>query len=542
MIIFTPYAIPSIISTVVIFYLLIYIIVYRRNNAGAWQVIPLMIGFFIWAFGYSMVLLNTELEQKVFWFNLSQFGPDFGPVIWFFLALEHTGRRSLFQKKWIYAVFILPVFTTLLMWTNDWHHLLRRSVALSPLGYNTTYLTIERGPWFYWESFYGYIFIFLSSYLLIRFIGISSSKKQTLTMTTAILIPVVFNLLDIFKLNPLKPYGATSVVFSITGIILAWGLFREHFLDIAPIARNIVLEKIGDGVVVVDRHHRIVDVNPAAYPLFRSEYRLLSQVVGKKIGEMISLWSGASGPFEIGDSDRRQMELIVNGERRFYNVTSSLIARHRNESIGWVIIFNDITEVKQTNERLQNQLDEINRLQMQLREQVIHDSLTGCYNRHYLSEMLTREISRATREKHTIGLMMLDIDYFKKVNDTYGHASGDLVLQTIAEKLRRWVRMEDSVFRYGGEEFLVILPGISSEAIMARAKCLCRQISELPLVLSADVTIHVTVSLGVALYPLHGDNIQEVLKCADLALYDAKHAGRNTVIIRDVSAGGTAVQ
>ena len=490
-----------------------------------------MIGFFIWSFGYSMVLMHPGLEQKIFWFNLSQFGPDFTPILWLFLALEHTGYRNPFQKKWVYTAFIIPVFTTLLMWTNDWHHLLRRSVSLSPLGANTTYLSIQRGPWFYFESVYGYIFVILSVYLLIRFLGNSSSKKQTLAIIYSMLIPVLFNILDIFQINPLKPFGATSIGFSITGIFLAWGLFRQRWLDIAPIARNVVLEKIGDGVVVLDRQHRIVDANPAAYSLFCVEYRSSSEVIGIKIEDAIALWPEGSQPFEISNDARAQMEIKVNGERRFYNVTSSSLANNRHGPIGWVIIFHDITEVKQTNERLQNQLNENERLQEQLREQAVRDSLTGCYNRHTLNEMLVRETSRANRKNKTVGLMMLDIDHFKQVNDTYGHVSGDRILQLIGGNLRLWVRVEDMVFRYGGEEFLVVLPEISLQSITERAESIRSRLAEVQYPVTSGAPVYITVSIGVALYPFHGEDINQVLESADQALYAAKHGGRNTVCV-----------
>ena len=540
--IFTLYALPSIASSVVILFLIIYIFFYRRHSDGAWLVLSLMVGFFTWSCGYAMVLLHPELAQKVFWFNLAQFGPDFTPILWFFLTLEHTGHRNLSKSKWSYTLFIFPVFTTLLMWTNYWHHLLRRSVALNPIGNNTTYLSIERGPWFYVETVYGYIFVFLSLYLLIRFLEMSSSKKQTLTVLCSVLIPVLSNFLDIFRINPLKPFGPTSIAFTITGIFLAWGLFRQRFLDITPIARNVVLEKIGDGVVVLDRHHRIVDVNPAAYPLFRTECNSPKQVVGVDIEDVLSLWFELNKPFKIANDARVQMELRVMGKRRFYNVISTSISNDRDRPVGWVIIFNDITEVKQTNERLQSQLDEIKRLQEQLREQAIRDSLTGCYNRHYLNEMLILESSRANREKKTVGLMMLDIDHFKRINDTYGHVSGDRVLQIIGENLRGWVRVEDTVYRYGGEEFLVVIPGISLKVITERAKNVCSQLAELQFTLPSEVTIVVTVSIGVALYPVHGDDINQVLGFADQALYAAKHAGRNTVVAWNADAAAQSSQ
>ena len=151
--------------------------------------------------------------------------------------------------------------------------------------------------------------------------------------------------------------------------------------------------------------------------------------------------------------------------------------------------------------------------------------LTGCFNRRYLDETLARESSRADRDKNMIGLVMLDIDHFKLVNDTYGHVAGDRVLQAVGHNLRQRVRLGDIVCRYGGEEFLIVFPGISLQAVTQRAHALCRQISSLQVsALSGDV-ITVTVSAGVALYPVHGECIEEVFEHVDQALYAAKHAG-----------------
>ena len=529
--IFTVYALPSFASAAIIFSLFIFILIYRRNSAGAGLAMLLMIGFFGWSFGNGMVLLHTDLDQKIFWLNLSQIGPDFTPILWFFLTLEHTGRRNLLKNKGLYLLFVFPVLTTLIMWTNNWHHLLRRSITLGHLANQTTYLSIERGPWFYPESLYGYIFILLSFYFLFRFLDVSSSRKQTLTIICSMFVPVLSNLLDIFQINPLKPFGPTSIAFSITGIILAWGLFRQHFLDIAPIAHNVVLEKIGDAVIVIDRQHRIIDANPASQHLFCVPCDSPTQLIGRKIEEVISLWPGETEPLEIGSEARTQVALKVNEEHCYYNVTATSITNELKETLGWVIIFNDITEVKRANESLQSQLDEIKKLQDQLRDQAVRDSLTGCFNRHYLNEILFRESSRANREESTIGLLMLDIDHFKQINDTYGHIVGDRALQILGEDLRMWVRVEDMVFRYGGEEFLIVLPGIPMEAFKQRAQTLCSRIAALQIAANPETKINLTVSIGIALFPDHKDDIYQVLEYADRALYDAKHAGRNTVAV-----------
>ena len=529
---YTPFALPSMLAALVMFSLLIYVWTHRRYSIGARYFMGMMICCSIWAFGYGMSLMSVDLEHKIFWYNLAQIGPDFAPLFWLFLSLEHVGRSDVLQRKWIAALFTLPLITTLLMWTNDWHHLLRRAVILTPLNNNTAYLSTERGPWYIVETAYGYIIMAATLYLLFRFLKHSSSKKQTLVLIIGFLLPIFFNVLDVFKVNPLKPFGSTSILFSATGLILAWGLFRQRLLDIAPIARDKVLENISDGVIVLDDHNRIVDVNPAARTLFSSNYNLSSECIGKDIDKVLSECPGWKEQFAIAPDTRKvNIALQVKGKRRFFKVTLSPLFDRRGTFVGRVSILHDITEEKETNDRLRNQLDKIQSLQGQLRDQALRDPLTGCFNRRYLDEMLERASSRADRAEIMIGLVMLDIDHFKIVNDTYGHIIGDQVLQAIGHTLQQNVRLGDIVCRYGGEEFLIVFPGISLKSVAIRAQVLCQQIASIQVPAPSGDIINVTASMGVAMYPDHGESIFEVLDHVDQALYSAKHSGRNGVSV-----------
>ena len=528
---YTLYALPSIVSAVVMFFLFVYVLIYRRRSTGAWQFLGIMVVCIIWAFCYAMSLLNVDLDRKIFWFNLAQAGPDFGPIFWFLLTLEYIGRSDLLRRKWIAALFILPLFTTLLMWTNDQHHLLRRSITLSHLTETVTFISTERALWFYVETAYAYLIIVATLIFLIRFLKWSSSKKQTMVLIFAFTLPIFANFLDILKINPLKPFGSTSIIFTLTGLILAWGLFSQRLLDITPIALNKVLENIGDGVIVLNAHNRIVNVNPAACRLFVSDQIPPSKFIGSDIHTVLPDWTGWQPQTAAAADKKVQLTLNLGGERRFFDVTVSSLYDNSNTFVGRVSIFHDMTEEKETNDRLQSQLDEIKHLQVQLRDQALRDPLTGCFNRRYLDETLARESSRADRDEIMIGLVMLDIDHFKLVNDTYGHAAGDQVLQAVGNNLRQKVRLGDMVCRYGGEEFLIVFPGISLQAVTKRAQAICHQIAALQVPASSGTVITVTVSVGVALYPVHGERIKDVLENVDQALYMAKDTGRNRVCI-----------
>lgn len=168
-------------------------------------------------------------------------------------------------------------------------------------------------------------------------------------------------------------------------------------------------------------------------------------------------------------------------------------------------------------------------------QQSIRDPLTGLFNRRYLEESLGREITRAKRRKASLGIIMMDIDYFKNINDTYGHEAGDAVLKVLGNLLQFRVRGEDIVCRYGGDEFTIIMPGVSLETIKQRAEQL-RQIAEGHLIIKVDNQSvgPVTLSCGVAVFPDHGESGDAVLQMADSALLAAKQKGRNRVEIAKI--------
>jgi diguanylate cyclase (GGDEF)-like protein len=170
-------------------------------------------------------------------------------------------------------------------------------------------------------------------------------------------------------------------------------------------------------------------------------------------------------------------------------------------------------------------------LRENLREEAIRDSLTGLFNRRYLSESLGQKLSQAQRHKRTVGLILLDIDHFKHINDTYGHDAGDAVLRSIGTLLRTHLRAEDTACRFGGEEILLALPEIIEGDALRRSNELRQMIGALKLSYGGITLPCVTISMGVAIFPYHGLSSDELITAADQALYRAKAAGRNRVCV-----------
>jgi diguanylate cyclase (GGDEF)-like protein len=186
------------------------------------------------------------------------------------------------------------------------------------------------------------------------------------------------------------------------------------------------------------------------------------------------------------------------------------------------------TVVEQTGMALSN----LN-LRAALREQSIRDPLTALYNRRYMEEILRQHLSRVTRSLHPLAIIMIDIDHFKSFNDQYGHTAGDLLLGQLGRFLQNNIRREDVACRYGGEEFLLIMPDATLEQAQLRAEYLRQEVKQLQVHDIDKSYTGITLSIGVAAYPQHGRNIDSVLRVADAALYRAKQQGRDRVVVAE---------
>lgn len=173
------------------------------------------------------------------------------------------------------------------------------------------------------------------------------------------------------------------------------------------------------------------------------------------------------------------------------------------------------------------------KLRETLRHQVMHDSLTGLFNRRYLAETLKREIARVLRKKASLGIIMMDLDYFKRFNDTYGHEAGDRLLESLGKFLETQLRKEDLACRYGGEEFVLILPEASLDVTQKRAEQIRQGVSQLQVSHRGRVLGLITVSLGIAMFPEHGATGEDVLRAADDAMYKGKALGGNRVVVAE---------
>jgi diguanylate cyclase (GGDEF)-like protein/PAS domain S-box-containing protein len=296
-----------------------------------------------------------------------------------------------------------------------------------------------------------------------------------------------------------------------------------------------IFEQAAVGVAEIDSYtNRFLSVNDKYCDIVGYEPDELLQMTYAEIthpddlqdnmDNLRSLLSGQSQNFSMEKRYIRKNGNVIWGKL----TVSPLWIGDALESRTHLVIMEDITERKQTEEALL----EANRLLMSLhetlRDQATRDALTGLFNRRYLYETMERELARAQRGDYPVSIIMIDIDHFKGFNDTYGHQAGDEILMALGNLLHHNVRQGDIACRYGGEEFIVIMPGADNGDTEHRANAIRQSFSDLKLEYNR-VELSTTVSIGVAYYPIHGDDITKVIKAADDALYEAKQAGRNCV-------------
>ena len=239
-----------------------------------------------------------------------------------------------------------------------------------------------------------------------------------------------------------------------------------------------------------------------------------------------------------GEKTRTELRL-PHAPDRYFDLRMTPLLDNRQRLNGRLMVFRDVTDgkqvekkLRQANERLQAQLIEIGTLQSKLRAQAVRDPLTNLFNRRYLDETLDRELERAAREKYPVCVILMDLDHFKKVNDTYGHEAGDLILKALAKTLLAESRRGDFACRFGGEEFVVVMPNIPVDVAFQRAESLRLTLNSLRIPYGKFL-LRTTISMGIACYPSNGEDRETLLRAADRAMYAAKKAGRDHILTYD---------
>ena len=498
------------------------VIAWRRRPIAGTTPLAITMGMMaLWSWMYAIWWLTPSTSVKFFWLGWAFIGVTISSPAFLAMAIEFTGHQNWLTRKFYASIFALPILGMLMYVTDPWlglffgeadiissDDLLRGGLGLLFVGIN------------------GYICTFGAVYLLFRyFLKISSKKRISIIL---ILIGTSFpffgTIISMLHLSPFPGLDLTPLVFSLSGICYAYGLFSSRMMDLAPIGRDAVLEKMVEGMLVIDDINRVVDINPSARSFLNAD---VENPIGKFVTQVFSTWS-QKAKFDFSAQSGSFHVQMDGPALNFYDISVTPLVDSTGVAAGRLFVWHDISLEKRSekklyaaNVHLQQKLEEIEILQEQLHELAIRDSLTGLFNRRFMDETLGREFVRAIREEISLSIVMMDIDKFKQANDIYGHAAGDEVLRVLGEILLQNVRQSDFACRYGGDEILVIMPNAPSEDAVRRAHQLRQVFSKLEFEFNGSV-FQTSLSMGVASFPTHAQTVEELLRAADQALYAEK--------------------
>lgn len=502
----------------------------RQPAAGTLPFSLLMLAIAWWEITSAFEMLAADAAAKVFWARLEYFGVAAVPYFWFQFAAEYSGATQWLTRRAKILLGLPALLTLLAVFTNEWHGLFWATIT--PGATPQANLTYEHGPLFWLTVIGNYGLMLAGTVLLARAVLRSHElyRRQVVMVLIGVFIPWGANIFYLTGALSLENADPTPLALTCAGALWVAALYNNRFFDLVPVARDVVVEKMSDGVIVLNAHNRIMDVNRAALELLGANGEMWIGQPAERVLGKLGAWSTVPDETVKGDVEIKG----ADGSPRYLSVRLSPLNAHHKQG-GRLLLLQDITERKRSeralqdmNWQLQKQLEENKVLQATLHEQVIRDPLTGLYNRRFLHEILSKELSQSSRTLRPVSVMLLDIDHFKSFNDTYGHYAGDVMLKALADWLRTKTRRGDFVCRFGGEEFVVVMPGAPLEVGAQRAQEWCAGFRELH-IWHDEMLLHTTLSLGVAASPAHGTTPDELLHSADMAMYAAKQAGRDCV-------------
>jgi len=532
---YTPFVLPLAISAALCVAMLHLAWRNRAEPVAPWFAAT-VIALLVWSVGYIVELLAVGLSAKLMWANLEYVALIALPLVWLQVVLIYARGRGLSRTLWVVLAGLGGAILLGVLFNPG--HLFRVAPSVVTRG-SLSALHPDYGPiWSFVGVPFTYGLLLAAILVLVRRLlhGHSIHVRQSAALLVATLLPVAAGTVYALGLSPWPDYNPATAVISISAVLMAYALFSWRVFDLAPLARDAVIEHLADGVLVLDLRGRLRDYNPAAGRIFPE---LVKGCIGQPVAgvfaarpEVLRVLQEAAQEAREADHLReappRAWEVEVAGlagadspqrPPHIFTLLVTPIFSGAGTPYGLAVVAHDVT---QRVELFDNAL----RL-------AATDGLTGVLTRRRFDEMAELEVARALRHRRPVSLLVLDIDRLKLINDTHGHAAGDAVLSSVGAACLSALRPGDLMGRIGGDEFCVLLPGTDCDegARVAErlrgASCEC-----LP---AGNVTTwRPTVSIGVATASgQSGDTYDGLLAAADRTLYVAKDGGRDRVVVAE---------
>ena len=489
----------------------------RRRAPGGWYLFFLMLSCALWSIGDGIEASATSEWLKVLVIKFGYIGTQNIPPLFFMLALVHSQKEYLLTKWKQRVLWAFPVIIILLAFTNEWHHLIWSSFTWDS-DPSLNLLHFNKGFYYWINTAYAYIVLVWATVLLVRN-ALQTPKiyrRQAWGLVGAALLPWGSNIMWVLGVGPFPGQNLTAIFFTFTGFFMFVNMQHLKLLDLAPIARHQLVELMQDAVIVLDMQNRVVDINPTAEVLFGTFSDI---AVGRSVESTLLDWSELVEEFQDVDQINTEITFGQDGDMQYFDLQISPLTTRKNGHLGRLVSLRDITDYKN--------------LFLEMEKLAITDMLTGLYNYHHFMLLATREFDVALRYQKPLAIVMIDLDGFKTVNDTYGHLVGDQLLQGLGQIFLEILRSIDIPARFGGDEFIFLLSETDMEGAYKVAERLRQKVAKLTLETPRGM-VNITISQGIAVICEESKDLDKLIYQADQALYQAKNTGRNqTVVYRE---------
>ena len=490
----------------------------RRQAHGGLVLFWVMAAIQVWTLTAAAEAAADSLPVKIFWSKVQYLGAvSAGPLLLVFTLL-YTHRRRLLTRRNALLLSIVPILIFLLVLTNEAHHLIwTEFIPQQTLG--GILYRYEHGPLFWLHIAYAYLCVAAAAALLIQEYRRSQAtyRRQYASFILATLLPLAGSVFYVSGISPLPGLDLSALAMAGTGIFILHGTRAFGLLDLLPIARHTLVEHLEDGVIVIDLRNRIVDVNRAVMNAFGFERPPLGQDVFMTFHQVPLLAA------TLLQKPRAPMEISLPGQpERHLDVRLTQVLGDRGQTEGYIAVLRDISDRK----RIEAALEEKSR---QLERMAITDDLTGLFNRRYVDQLIEREFRRSERYHIELSMALFDIDDFKRINDSLGHAHGDDALRAVARAIQAITRSTDIAARVGGDEFMILFPHTSAEDAWKIMERLRTYLGDSALAFGG---VALSISGGVMAWK-KGVNPADIVRNVDDLLYEAKRLGKNRVVRPD---------
>ena len=347
---YTPYILPLIVSAVIAGFVAYHVWRRRATASGAMALFMLALACAEWSLGYALEIAGNDLPTKIFWGKSQYIGIVTVPLAWIIFAYAHANPGAWLTRRTVAVLSILPAITLILAFTTEFHGLIWKHIEVRTVGsFSALHVVHGLGFWIYWA--YTNVLLLIGTLLILRLFRRTKGllRRQNVLLLLAVLTPWLGNILYVTGLSPIPNLDITPFAFTVSVVAFAWGIFSFKLVNLAPVARDLVVEKMPDGMIVLDKQGTIVDINPALQSALGVS---AAQAIGQKAKDLFSAWTPLVERYENVVEAEDEVVLGEGESQSWFELRMSPLIDSRERLLGRVVTVRNITKRKQMEEAL----------------------------------------------------------------------------------------------------------------------------------------------------------------------------------------------